>query len=100
VAYFTDTLVPSVAGGADPLPAWTEYGRELAELVEPGRTVLVDPTGRSEAYAAPADPDHLVLHLPASRRAPTLLVGLPVELSDAQRATYDFLVANRNSLRD
>lgn len=99
VAYYGETLVPSIAeGGADPLAAWTEYGRTLAELQAAGRTVAVDPTGRAEPYDAPVQPDRLVLHLPETRKERPLLVGLPATLSDAQRATYDWLVQGRRRL--
>lgn len=101
VAYYRDTLVPSIAGGtSEPLPAWTEYGRRLAELSASGRTVCIDETGRSVPYGVPADPAHLVLHLPDARNARALLVALPPELSEAQRATYDWLVEGRQRLRD
>ena len=40
VAYYRDTLIPEVASGAvNPLGAWTEYGRRLADALAPGRTV-------------------------------------------------------------
>lgn len=100
VAHYRDTLIPSIAEGADPLAAWTEYGRRLAELHGPGRTMSVDASGRATPYAAPADPEHLVLHLPKDSREPALLVGLPIRLSPAQRATYDWLVQGRNQLPD
>jgi hypothetical protein len=100
VAYYRDTLLPEVASGqGDPLAAWTEYGRKLAQALAPGRTVSVDESGRSHAYEGP-EPGRLVLHLPddAGRRA--LLVGLPPDLSSAQRATYDVLVAGKQRPRD
>jgi hypothetical protein len=100
VRYFQETLVPAIAGGAEPLAAWTEYGRRLAELSSPGRTVSVDPTGRATPYASPAPPDALVLHLPRVAGGRAVLVGLPRALSDAQRATYDWLVMGRQKLRD
>jgi hypothetical protein len=100
VRYFEDTLVPSIAsGGAEPLEAWREYGRRLAELTAPGRTVAVDASGRARPYEAPAPPDALVLHLPDAPSGRALLVGLPRELSDAQRATYDWLVMGRQKLK-
>ena len=80
------------------MAAWTEYGRTLAELSGPGRTVALDGSGRSQPYEAPADPSHLVLHLPDNTRAPALLVGLPAELTAAQRASYDWLVQGSNAL--
>jgi hypothetical protein len=101
VRYFEETLIPRVAAdGVDPLAAWTEYGRRLAELSAPGRTVSVDSTGRASPYAPPAPPDALVLHMPQVAGGRALLVGLPRTLSEAQRATYDWLVLGRQKLRD
>lgn len=100
VAYYRDTLIPEVASGeGDPIAAWTEYGRTLAEAVSPGRTVAVDATGRAHAYRAPAPRDHLVLHLPEAKGSRALLVGLPAEISPAQRATYDVLVSGKQKPR-
>jgi len=100
VAYYRDTLMPEVASGdGDPLASWTEYGRRLAEAVAPGRTVSVDTTGRASAYRAPSPPDGLVLHLPDGKSSRALLVGLPAELSPAQRATYDVLVSGKQKQR-
>ena len=101
VAYYRDTLIPSVANGtSDPLEAWTEYGRRLAEAVVPGRTVEVDATGLARAYSSPAPGDRLVLHLPEDARARTLLVALPAQLTPAQRATYDVLVSGKQRLSE
>lgn len=101
VTHYRDRLLPAIVEErADPLAAWTEYGRVLAELVAPGRTLTVDPTGRASAYEAPSRRDHLILHLPDNRRMRAILVGLPPELSAAQRATFDWLVQGRNTLRD
>jgi hypothetical protein len=99
VAYYREVLIPGIVEGGEPLAAWTEYGRTLAELHGGGRTVSIDATGRSEAYVSPAPADHLVLHLPDAARDPALLVGLPIELTAAQRATYDWLVQGSNRLR-
>ncbi len=95
VDHYRGTLIPTIVDGAEPLSAWTEYGRTLAELRAPGRTVTIDPTGRAVAYQAPAPGDALVLHLPTEKRLKALVVGLPTELSAAQRATYDWLVAGK-----
>lgn len=101
VAYYRDTLLPEVAGGStDPLVAWTRYGRRLAEASEPGRTVAVDPSGKAHPWSDPPPADHLILHLPDDAGTRALLVGLPAELSDAQRATYDVLVSGKQKLRD
>lgn len=100
VSYYRDRLIPTVASEeGDPLDAWTEYGRTLAEAVAAGRTVTIDETGRSHSYEGPRS-DRLILHLPDDRGARALLVGLPAELSTAQRATYDVLVAGRKRARD
>jgi hypothetical protein len=93
LSYYGTRLIPAVAAeGSDPLAEWMEYGRVLARLQSPGRTVQIDPTGRSHDYAAPVPPDHMVLHLPESTSRPAIVVGLPPTLSPAQRATYDLLV--------
>ena len=98
VAYYMDTLIPAVAGGdSDPLECWTEYGRTLAVALADGRTVAVDTSGLATPYEAPAG-DRLILHIPdTGTRA--LLVGLPPELTSAQRATYDVLVLGKLKAR-
>lgn len=100
VTYYQEILVPRVASSeAEPVRAWLEYGRKLAELCAAGRTVMVDDSGRSSPYEPDDAPGLLVLHLPRSKKERPLLVGLPKELSPAQKATYDLLVAGRQTLR-
>lgn len=100
VSYYRDTLIPEVASGdAEPLAAWTEYGRRIAEAVAPGRTVAVDTSGLAHPYESPAPGDRLVLHLPEGKGGRAILVGLPAELSAAQRATYDVLVSGKQKAR-
>jgi len=100
VAYYRDTLIPSVANGtAPPLDAWTEYGRRLAEALSPGRTVSIDESGREHPYEGP-DLGRLVLHIPEHTGTRALLVGLPPTLSPAQRATFDVLVSGKQRIRD
>jgi hypothetical protein len=97
VAYYTDTLLPEVAERRrDPLVAWTEYGRRLAEALAPGRTVSIDDSGRAQPYANSAD--GLIVHLPEDKGARALLVSLPRSLSASQRATYDVLVAGKQRM--
>ena len=99
VAYYRDRLIPEVASGEkDPLEAWTEYGCFLARAVAPGRTVAVDVTGRRLVGVRPAGRDALLLHLPDEKGARALLVGLPPELSPAQRATYEVMVRGKQRL--
>lgn len=101
VAYYRDTLLPSIVqDGIDPLRAWAAYGGTLAELRAPGRTVVIDGTGRSRAAEEPGELGELVLHLPDDQRVRAILVSLPPELTAAQRATYDWLVAGRKKLRE
>ena len=101
VEYYRDRLIPDVASGAaEPLVAWTEYGRLLAESLAPGRTIGIDSSGRSHEYEAAGPVDRMLLHLPDQAGARALLVGLPVELTPAQRATYDVLVSGKQRTRD
>jgi hypothetical protein len=101
VAYYTDTLIPSVAAGEDDaLHAWREYGRFIAQLTAPGRTVEVDASGRAHPYDPPTTADRMVLHIPEGRVTRALLVGLPAQPSSAQMATYDLLVAGKQRLRE
>lgn len=95
VAYYRDTLLPSIAHGeAEPLAAWTEYGRTLAEALAPGRTVRIDGTGRAHPYEGPGGTD-LVLQIPEGKGGRAVLVALPAELTRAQKATYHVLVAGK-----
>ncbi|GMR12714.1 MAG: hypothetical protein BMS9Abin29_0907 [Gemmatimonadota bacterium] len=101
VQYYDDTLLPSIADGdVDPLEAWWEYGRRIAELSVDGRTVEIDPSGRSHSYSRPTPHDRMILHLPDGTKGPGLVVGLPPDLSQAQMASYDLLVAGKQRLRD
>lgn len=94
LSYFEERLIPAVAAeGSDPLGEWLEYGRYLAGLAAPGRTLQIDPLGRAAPYAPPVPTDHLVLHLPDAASGRALVVGIPADLSPAQRATYDLLVS-------
>jgi hypothetical protein len=91
--YFEETLIPTVADEAsDPVAEWLEYGRVLASLAIPGRTVQIDPGGRARDYARPVPLDAMVLHLPDNAARPALVLGIPPKLSPAQRASYDLLV--------
>lgn len=100
VSFYKDTLLPRVASGdSDPLAVWTEYGRRLAEALAKGRTVAVDPSGRAHPYATPPPRDHLILHLPEGKGGRAILVGLPADISAAQRATYDVLVSGKQKRR-
>lgn len=93
VDYYRSELIPAVAAeDSDPLALWLEYGRRLATLTQPGETVQIDTSGRRQPYTPPVPADHMVLHLPRSTREAAITVGLPPQLSSAQKATYDLLV--------
>jgi hypothetical protein len=95
--YEEQTLV-ALAGDADPIAAWVEYGRVLGELTASGRLLQVDSEGRATPYAAPPARDLLVLHVPEDTAAPILAAAVPRAASAAQRATYAMLVERRLSL--
>jgi hypothetical protein len=99
VAHFQEVLVPSIASGeSEPLWAWREYGRLIAEVTASGRTVSIDETGQSHPFESDTPMDRLVLHLPDAKGGRAILVSLPPSPSMAQRATYDLLVAGKHRL--
>lgn len=103
VAHFREELIPGIASEElEPLRAWREYGRKLAEWTVAGRTVEIDETGRSRPHDPSEDGewgDAMVVHLPEGGKEKAILVSLPSEPSRAQRATYDLLVAGKQTLR-
>jgi len=101
VAYYENELIPSIAeAGDDPLRAWQQFGCRMAELTVAGTPVEIDTTGRRHPYAPPTPADRMVLYIPEGSKGRALVVGLPPELSAAQLATYDLLVAGRQKAQD
>lgn len=100
LSYFEDELIPAVArDDSRPLDEWAEYGRVLANLAAPGgRTVQIDAEGRASEYGRPVAADALVLHLPDRTNQPAIVVALPAALTPAQRANFDLLVRQAQSL--
>ena len=100
IEYYRNKLIPLVASGEEePIVAWMEYGRFLAKSLMPGQTVSIDPSGESHPYEPTTASGQLVLHIPESGKGGrAILVGLPSELSPAQRATYDVLVSGRHKM--
>src|SRR5512142_1694232 len=73
--HFENTLVPAVAGDAEPLAAWLAYGTFLAELPGRGRTIAVGREGRARPYQPPPA-GALILFLPDDgRRMPEVLLS-------------------------
>lgn len=95
--YFEDELVPAVAGDADPLAAWADYGAVLARAVGPGRTVELDPTGRARDVETAAGSRGLVLHIPNATDAPVLVLRCPRNPAPAQHAARELLVDGRRT---
>ena len=101
VAYYQNELVPSIAeAGDDPLMAWQQFRCRMAELTVTGTPIEIDTTGRRRPYAPPTPADRMVLHVPQGSKGRALIIGLPPELSAAQLATYDLLVAGRQKMQD
>jgi hypothetical protein len=99
VAYYQEELIPSIAtNGREPVEAWQAYGARLASWTNPGHAVEIDGSGLAHPHEPPAKADRLVLHLPDGKGR-AIVVGLPVTLTTAQRATYDLLVSGKQKLR-
>jgi len=96
VGHFQEDLVPGIASGEkEPLEAWREYGRLIAELTTSGRTVEVDETGIARPYSPESPLDRLVLHVPEEKGRRAILVSLPPHPSPAQRASFELLVRGK-----
>ena len=100
IEYYQNKLIPPIASGeVEPLIAWMEYGKFLAESFTPGQTVSINQSGESHPYDPTTTSGKLVLHIPESGKGGrAILVGLPSELSPAQRATYDVLVSGKHRM--
>jgi hypothetical protein len=99
VGHFQTVLVPGIASGElEPLTAWREYGRFIAEMMGPGRTLAIDETGLATPYTPDCPLDQLVLHLPDGKAWRGIVVSLPPTLSPAQKATFDLLVQGKHRL--
>ena len=98
VTYYEGTLIPSIASDeVDPLHAWAKYGRLLALALAPGETVQIDETGRASSYVEDSgfDLSSMMLHMPNDTSSKATVVTLPSTLSEAQKATYQVLVAGK-----
>lgn len=95
--YFEEELIPAVAGEADPLEAWLEYGRRLARALGDGRLLELDSTGRARPVPDPSAATGLVLHLPDDAGVPALVLRRPKALSKAQQAAIELLVDRRQT---
>jgi hypothetical protein len=96
--HYESAVLPGLAGEADPVDVWVEYGRFLAGMLAPGRTITVDRTGLATPYEPPLPAEAMILHLPDDRSASVTPLATPIQMSPPQRATYDLLVLGRESL--
>jgi len=97
IRFYRERVVEAISGGEDPIRAWRSYGLHLAERTAPGRTVQIDPEGGGTPYEADAPWDALIIHLPDAVRAPATILGMPAQLSPAQRATCDILAPRQTA---
>ena len=98
VEYETRVAGRLADAAVDPVAAWLDYGRRLAELAGRGRTIRIDETGVSVGDD-PADPSPaLLIHLPADEGAAAIVIAEPRDASSAQRATIALLAERRSSL--
>ncbi len=99
VGHYQEVLVPGIASGEmEPLAAWRDYGRLIAVLQEPGRTVAIDIEGTAEPFSPETPMDRLVLHLPDAKGPRAFPISVPAALSEAQEATFHLLVFGRVKL--
>ncbi len=97
LGYYEDTLVPTVAGEADPLAAWREYGGVLTEELGPGRLLELDSTGRARGTASVDGARGMVVYVPDSPTAPVLILREPKDATPAQTAAKELLVDGRQT---
>ena len=98
-AVLEQELIPAVArDDSDPMGEWLEYGRFLATLAAPGRTVQIDAEGRASRLRPPRAGRRARAPSPRPHHGPRDVVGIPTTLSPAQRASYDLLVKQAQSL--
>ncbi|HEX6587680.1 MAG TPA: hypothetical protein VF039_01555 [Longimicrobiales bacterium] len=83
---------------ADPVGAWIEYGRSLAQLAGGGRIVAIDSDGRATEAPTGSLSATLLLQLPTDESVPAFVVAAPRETSAAQRATAALLAAGAQAL--
>jgi hypothetical protein len=95
LGHYDEVLVPAVAGGADPLACWLEYGRLLGRAMGPGQLVAVDGTGRAREVEDVAATEGLVLYLPDAGDAPALVMRCPRSGTPHQEAAFELLAEGR-----
>jgi len=96
VAEYRESVLGEIAEkGVDPLVRWLEFGCGTVQRLNPGRTVVIDGTGRSTPYTPPPGWEDLILHLPDDRKSRAILVGSPPQPTPAQNAVVELLVLGK-----
>lgn len=95
--YFEEDLIPAVAGEADAIDAWLDYGLMLARTLGEGRTVELDGTGRAQPVRDVKVASGLVLHLPDDPATPALVLRCPRTPTRPQQAALELLVHGRQT---
>ena len=83
--------VEGVASGDEALAAWLSYGAWLASRIEPGTLVRISTDGLASPAPDPAPSGPLLIQLPEAPNRKALVVAMPADPSEAQRATVDLL---------
>jgi hypothetical protein len=97
-SHYKERVLPALAGDADALDTWIDYGRYLGELAGEGSMQSVDATGRATAFRSPLAAGTLVLYLMDGGTRGSFVAVQPRDLSAAQQATIALLVEGRLDL--
>jgi hypothetical protein len=96
--HYQSEVLPRLAGDAEPIDTWIEYGRVLGELGANGRMYSIDATGLADVYRPPYARHSLVLFVPDDGTRGSFVAAMPITPTAAQSATVDMLVHGRLSL--
>ena len=83
--------VEGAASGSEALAVWLSYGAWLASRIAPGRLVAISTEGLATPAPDSAPSGPMLIHLPDAPKRKALVVAMPVDPSEAQRATADLL---------
>ena len=90
---YAQELVPAAASeDTDPLVAWIDYARWLADRLAHGKAVVIDVTGRASQASGGPEPCMLLVHLPDEQTTRAMVLLAPRQLSEPQRETVKLLV--------
>ncbi len=97
--YYKERLLPQIIENSeDCLVSWQKYGCFVANLRDPGLPIEIDTAGNLHDYESPTATDRMLLHLPTITSHRALPITLPLELSEAQNATYGLLIKRAHQI--